>query len=583
MMKISFMKAVTAFLLALIPILGSCRQTDLDEFPGWDGREPKTVLRSPHPVRFSLEASFDSGKDEAQQEGRFLLFYGNTRRSVERISEEGIYRRTLDHQTGEYGEWEKIQSGDDSEDFPFGESLSPYPLLWAQGSADTSSPGNFREVKYELGTHIFIFGFDESSSVYHLEGYTQLTWTFGQEILTSSAERIQEVPLNDEGTLAIHNRIKTSNRHYMMTLKAEKVVDVHKASYNADRSEMLISEDEFLSLEKGKKYRILAINDDGGFDPKRASLADYPEAATPMFYFAKGGNSPLPAATTYNRRGSSYPDQGGIVAYGMELDYTPEVVNLVKLGTDQKVEFYPLSPLLKLGISMKANAFEDDASPNQQRYHSPYVLASSCLTQNFAYTISGVDEVGAIPSFKTILKVLQAEGYAWTGSPIEGTTYEPLLVPYLRPSRNATTAAYFYLPLEPRYKELSSLDQQATFVVPQTGEQITGDLLADHDLYFCVYVREDDSEKLHTIKENMSSQGEHTYKLYRYRDGVLQGQTNMQRLGFNLSLARGTGVRDKAEAVELFWRNDRQKKRYNMNNLTFYVGEEYWVGAANQL
>lgn len=592
-----------AFLLGTVILFSACSQESFDDLlTEYDGRGPQETLHSPHPVRFSLEASFDSGMDEPQSEARFMRLGWSVRDTVDTLTTriDTTYRpRNLQ----DVLLWRR--ASEETTIIPADDKPSRYPMVQGNGGGYLIRPRG--QDPHLLGrwlsTHAFFYGYDESTETYQLEGYAKLSWDM--RVVKHTREESVEDPVEIEYKTPpwpglpnhLRHRRMTERSHkyvinsYQTLLKVERLVDVYKARYNADRSEMIISENEFLSLEKGKKYRILAINDDGGFDPKRASLADYPEAAAPMFYFAKGGNSPLPAATTFKREGSDFPNETGIVAYGMEMDCTPGETNFVHLTGREKAEFYPLSPLLRLEIigHIQSNYFDLDKLRNYpdgvaKEYmkktfptrQSPYVLASSCLTQNFAYTISGVDERGVKPSFKTILRTLQAEAYEWKGSPLEGTTYEPLLIPY-HGEFHGRDRRVCYLPLEPRYKELNSLDQQTTFTIPQTGRKIQGPLLADGDLYLRVYLRENDSEQL--VKEHtvLTEFGDGDFLLSSMLLYSRSGFTTSLRSGFNLALAKGATVRDKAEAVDIFWRNNRAMKRYNLNDykITWHASDGF--------
>lgn len=579
---------ILGLLVGLVALLGSCSQVSFDDPLGsYDGRGAQETLRSPHPVRFSIEAVLGSIGDEPRQEGRFLEFGGVTRDSVAALD----IRAVADG-------GEEVFGGSDVGLGRREMGNSVYPMVRGKVSYGPAHDPISYDVSYRdqgLETHTFIYAYNEASDRYQLVGYAKLSWGMKQGVhRVTTAQYRDSVDYRGrgyrrEGSSFYDVDQSVTYTHYRTFLKTENVADVHKASYNADQSEMIISEDEFISLEQGKRYRILAINDDGGFDPKRASLADYPEAAAPMFYFAKGGNSPLPAATAFKLEGSDFPDQSGIVAYGLELDYTPDEPNFVHLGESQRAEFRPLSPVLQLRIPANFEGYRENLGRSltlADISHNPTVLASSCLTQNFAYTISGVGESGAKPHFKTILRELQAEGYALAGSPLEGTTYEPLLIPFV--TRDKT----IYLPLEPRYRSLNSREDKATFIVPQTGERIQGDLLADGDLYFKQYLRDPHTEALY-VPSALTKAGDWAiaridqvyylkYPVSGYRMGQwgsfaipqnpgrrgkdVRGLTSV-RFGFNLALAKGGTTRDQAEAVEVFWRNDPEKNRYNMNRL----------------
>lgn len=549
------MSKVRAFFVLLSLCLVACKQGSIYNLEDND-RSVGTRIPS-HSVYFDIEAGFDPSEESSVQEGRFVAFDGSTKTTVYTETESGIG-------------WGQRTS-------------SIYPLIQGRldllkGDEEGRLPRLTQPIR-ELRTHTFIYVCEESTQKYSLVGYAKLIW----EVKTSLYHH--QTTKQQRGNVAIEDTYDT----YRSSLKVKGSATVYKAEHNEDHSEIIISDTESISLHKGKTYRILAINDDGGFDPKRASLEDYPGASAPMFYFAKGGNSPLPEAVAFNPRGSNFPDKSGIVAYGLELDCIPESDNVVTLNPGQQALFYPLSPLLELDVCAVGVWLDAGHSYDSEEYrrqwaeylrrwtetwsHSPYVLASSCLTQNFAYTISGDNEPYHKPSFKTILKTLQAEGYTFAGSPIERTTYEPLLFPMVVVNNAGSNMRYkFYLPLEPRYKELHSLDQQEVFVVPETGEHITGDLIADHDLYFKVYVRDRSTQKLY---DHASYAEENDYWNYEPRVARLdiedprldQTGKSQTTLGFNLALSKKKATRDQAQAVDLFWRNDKTRHRYNMNRL----------------
>lgn len=290
-------------------------------------------------------------------------------------------------------------------------------------------PGNFRDKTYPkfmgnttyydnqasrsswapgLSTHVFIFGLDATTNKYELEGYANLIWK-------------------------VSNGLPTGKHQTLLSLRGDE--RIWKAGYSSDRSQVEISTQygDWLTITQGKSYRLLAISDDGGFDVNKPNSTEYPDGKAPMFYFGKGGNSPLEDPSSLKRPYQlNEGEHTGLIPYVLELDLTATAPNtLSKTGATANgylpAIFYPASPILEVTVAEATPFITQNGSEIALGDVGDIAIASSCLTQKFGYTITGVDEVGVKPTFSVALKRLEAEYLVdHPKSPLYGSTYERL-------------------------------------------------------------------------------------------------------------------------------------------------------------
>lgn len=437
-----------------------------------------------------------------------------------------------------------------------------------------SGPGSFKDKSYPhiigyegsttLVTHAFLFALDETTNKYTLEGYTKLSWE-----ITSGG---------------------SSDKHKAL-LKLSQDNDVWKASYSSDASKVEISTTDKVSIPQGKTYRLLAINADGGFDVNKPDATLYPEGKAPMFYFGKGGNSPLESLSVKNHQ--------GLIPYVLELDIQTTKANTFEaMGTTptgyRPAIFYPASPLLEVTVVREPGQLDlpTEMPTFSDLLNSQLAIASSCLTQKYGYTITGVDEAGSKPSFSVVLKRLEAEHLARRNSdnPLSRTTYELLLLPkglFSNPAKDSRypdlgDAFTFYLPLELRFKSISSMEDMAVFYL-DNGTTVEGFLVEENDLILWTYLTEKNSPNAITQSPADGQLG--TPYLTFHRGEFKGNQQTSSQYRFNLNLAKGEDEADQGDALEKFWRNSRSttKGRSNINRLILHIGQIQGAAATNEL
>lgn len=399
-------------------------------------------------------------------------------------------------------------------------------------------------------THAFLYAYDDATTSYELVGYTKLSWA-----MTSSPGSSGPV-----------------------SMKVKESVPMQKANLSSDKSRVEISTTETVSITQGKTYRLLAINDDGGFDLNKPNAVEYPEGAAPMFYFARGGNSPLELGTLRLGQGQ------GLVAYVMEMDFQAVETDVVtqKSTGGRLARFFPASPLLQVNMMFTTIGLEgvtEGLVVESILKGGGVALASSALTQNFGYTITGVGKPGERPTFTTVLKRLEAKLYQNSQSPLYQTTYERLLYPMpssqaLQQLRDAPLT--FYLPLEPRFKQLSTIADQGSFVLAD-GSTVSAPLVAEGRLGFMAYLTIGSGEAINANPRYViPAPPDWGYGVYQATSEVKAAfftQTNPGTSIQRYQFAPGKMIRTDQQAIEYYWRNLRGASgtRSSLNRLDLSI------------
>lgn len=399
-------------------------------------------------------------------------------------------------------------------------------------------------------THAFLYRYEESTTSYELVGYTKLSW-------------------------AMTRAAGASGR---VTMKVKENVPVQKASLSSDKSRIDISTTETVSITQGRKYRLLAINDDGGFDVHKPDATDYPEGAAPMFYFARGGNSPLESASLRLGQGE------GLVAYVLEMDFlATETDAVTQKSTGGKLAtFYPASPVLQVNLDFETLGLDyiTPADAIECTLQAGGVaIASSCLTQHFGYTITGVGKPGERPVFTSVLKRLEAPLYQDAQSPLYRTTYEHLRYPqpsYQTLEKLNGEPLTFYLSLEPRFKQISSAADHGSFILGD-GSMVSAPLVADGQLDFRVYLTRG-SEALNISGTYPVPEPDgFGYNVFSYTNeltaSILNSGAVVEGNDLRYQFTSGKRIRTDLQAIEYYWRNQRAvpRVRSSLNRLDISI------------